>query len=484
MTFSDYFTILHRRWRVWGSALLLGVLAATAYNLTAPVVYTATATSFVTMTDRSDQGEMFQGSQFAMQRVKSYASLSQSPDVLGPVIDELDLELSVSELRRRVEVASPPETVLLEISASHASATTAVEIANGISERMGALIEELETGQAADSSAVKVSMIKPAVQPRDPSSPRTILNLLLGVLAGFALGFVGAIVRHHLDRRIKTDETIRSVTGMSPLGSTLHEKDARSRPLVALDHRSVSAERYRSVRTALKFATVDRELRHFVISSALAVEGKTTVACNLAISWSQSASVCLVEGDLRRPGVSRMLGLEGSVGLTDVLLGEVTLDDVLVPWHSGRLTVLPAGSLPPDSTALLGSAAMQGLVRTLRERFDVVIYDAPPLLSVTDAAVLSEMLDGLVLVTRWGQSSREELSDTVDLVQRDRLRMLGTILSDVRDRRGAARRAYYSADLPQGRLELPPLPLESADGDPQGRHESETPLQHSSRSPS
>ncbi len=481
MTFSEYFTILHRRWRVWGAGLVLGVLAATAYNAVAPVAYTATATSFVTMAERGDQGEIFQASQFAVQRVKSYSGLSQSPEVLRPVMGELDLHLSETELRRSIEVSSPPETVLLEVSVSHPSARMASAAADLVSERMGELIEELETGQGAEESAVKVSMVEPATLPRDPSSPRTLLNLVLGVLVGFVLGFTAAIVRHHLDRRIKGDEAVRTITGMSPLGSTLHERDARSRPLVALDHRSVSAERYRTVRTALKFATVDHELRHFAITSALAGEGKTTVACNLAISWSQTASVCLVEADLRRPGVSRMLGLEGSVGLTDVLLEEVALDDVLVPWHDNRVSVLPAGSLPPDPTALLGSGAMQTLVRTLRQRFDVVIYDAPPLLSVTDATVLSEMLDGLVLVARWGRTSRDDLRAATDLVQRDRLRLLGTIVSGTRDR-GALRRAYYASDVSGDRVELPPLGAERQDDLPsQGRNRSASPLQDSIR---
>src|SRR5690606_1595360 len=231
-------------------------------------------------------------------------------------------------------------------------------------------------------SSVKVSLARPANVPLRPSSPRVLLNLVLGGVAGLAVGLVGAVLRHHLDTRVKTPDAIRSLIGVSPLGATLHERAAAKRPLVALEWRSASAERYRTVRTALKFASVDRDLRHFVVTSSESGEGKTTAATNLAISWAQAGSAgCLVGADLRRPGISSFLGIDGSLGVSDVVVGESRLDEVLVPWNHGMLAVLPAGSLPPDPAALLGSSAMASLIATLRDRFDVVIYDSPPLLS-------------------------------------------------------------------------------------------------------
>nr|WP_227464177.1 CpsD/CapB family tyrosine-protein kinase [Nocardioides lijunqiniae] len=248
---------------------------------------------------------------------------------------------------------------------------------------------------------------------------------------------------------------------MSPLGATLNERAAARRPLVALDWRSASAERFRTVRTALKFATVDRELRHFVVTSAAAGEGKTSVACNLAISWAQSgASVCLVEADLRRPGVSRFLGIDGSLGLSDVVVGESRLEDVLVPWNQGLVTVLPAGSLPPDPAALLGSSAMASLVDTLRDRFDVVIYDSPPLLAVTDGVVLGDQTDGVVLVIRAFSTRPEEVRSSMERLRSARVDLLGTVLTRERTRRGAQHE--YGAELTRDRAELAPPQREPA----------------------
>jgi len=462
MTFAEYFVILQRRWRVWVAGLILGLLCGAAASATAQTLYTATATSFVTVAERSDtadKGEIFQGSQFAVQRVKSYIPLASSPNVLEPVIDRLGLDLTDRQLAKRVSVTSAPETVLLDVSVSDPDPRQAARLADAISSQLGTVIEALETTREDGRSNVKVSLARPAEVPLHPSSPRVVLNLILGAVAGLAFGLVGAVLRHHLDTRVKTPDAVRALTGMSPLGSTLHERGASKRPLVALDWRSASAERYRTVRTALKFAAVDRELRHFVVTSSASGEGKTTVATNLAISWAQAGSaVCLVEADLRRPGISSFLGIDGSLGVSDVVVGESRLDEVLVPWNHGMLTVLPAGSLPPDPAALLGSAAMASLVATLRDRFDVVIYDSPPLLSVTDGVVLGHQTDGAVLVVQAYSTRPEHLTDSIEQLRSSRVNLLGTVLTRERSRRYRSAQGY-EPDLTHNRAELPLEPV-------------------------
>jgi succinoglycan biosynthesis transport protein ExoP len=469
VTFAEYFVLLQRRWRVWTAGLVLGLLAGFGVSVTAETAYTATATSFVTVAEpvgTAGQGEIFQGSQFAVQRVKSYAPLVKSPDVLGPVIDELRLDLTTRQLARKVTVTSAPETVLMDVSVADADPKLAAAMADAVSVRLGSVIEGLETARDGGQSNVRVSLARPANVPLEPSSPRVLLNLVLGAGVGLAAGMVGAVLRQHLDTRVKTPDNVRLLTDMSPLGATLHERAAARRPLVALDWRSASAERYRTVRTALKFATVDTDLRHFTVTSASAEEGKTSVACNLAISWAQSgASVCLVEADLRRPGVSGFLGIDGSLGLSDVVVGESRLDDVLVSWNHGMLTVLPAGSLPPDPAALLGSAAMASVITTLRDRFDVVIYDSPPLLSVTDGVVLGHQMDGVVLVIRAFSTRPESVSSSIERLRTARVVLLGTVLTREKHRR-RQRVHEYKPDLSRDRVELPPHPpldLEKSD---------------------
>ncbi|WP_296604751.1 polysaccharide biosynthesis tyrosine autokinase [Nocardioides sp.] len=461
MTFAEYLLVLQRRWRVWGAGLAAGLLAALVVIVVSPTRYTATALSFVTVAERVDssgQSEIFQGSQFAVQRVKSYAPLVKSPEVLEPVISRFGLDSTVRQLGGQVSVSSAPETVLLEVSVSDADPALAARLADAISVRLGEVIEELETPRDSAVSNVKVSLARPAAEPTAPSSPRVLVDLVLGAAAGLALGLAAAVLRHGLDRRIKSSHDVRELTGMSPLGSTLHDRSARRHPLVALDWRSASAERYRTVRTALKFAAVDHGVRNFVVTSGVAEEGKTTVSCNLAIAWAQSGvSVCLVEADLRRPSVSSFLGIDGGVGLSDVLVGERVLDEVVVPWNQGMLSVLPAGSLPPDPAALLGSAAMASLVAELRARFEVVIYDSPPMLSVADAVVLGRLVDGVVLVIRSGATRRDHVTACLETLRRSRLALLGTVVAGERRRRSSEVRSY-TARLDGDRVELTPRP--------------------------
>lgn len=463
MTFGEYVVVLHRRWRVWSAALFLGLVCGMAASALTETTYTATATSFVSVSEQVDsngQGEIFQGSQFTVQRVKSYAPLVASPDVLGPVIEELDLDLSVRGLARKVEVSSAPETVLLDVSVNDPDPRLAARIADAVSVQLGSVVEQLETAREGRASNVKVSLARPADVPLSPSSPRVLLNLVLGGACGLSLGLVAAMVRHHLDTRVKTPDDVRALTDMSPLGATLNERGAAKRPLVALDWRSASAERFRTVRTALKFVTVGSELRHFTVTSSTAGEGKTTVACNLAISWAQTgAAVCLVEADLRRPSASRFLGIDGSLGLSDVVVGECGLEEVLTPWNDGMLSVLPAGSLPPDPAALLGSAAMSALVADLRDRFDVVVYDSPPMLVVTDAIVLGDQMDGVVLVMRSGSARPEQVATTIGQLATARVRLLGSVLTRERVPRGRAAHEY-APDLSRDRAALPLLPVD------------------------
>jgi polysaccharide biosynthesis transport protein len=456
VTLADYFRVLRTRARVWIVCVVLGLGLAGLYNYLAPVKYTATATAFVLVTASDPTSpDNFQNSQFAVQRVKSYAPLINSPDVILPVLEDLELDLTPRELREMISVSSPAETVLMEFSVTDTDAQRAAVIANATAAELGQLIEEIETPDGSTSANVKVTLTQPAEVPSEPSAPRSALNLLLGLVAGLAVGFVAALARHALDRRIKTPDDVRAVTGIAPLGSTLRNKASRRAPLVVLDHRSAGAERYRTVRSALKFAMVDSSLRHVVISSPHAGDGKTTVACNLALSWAQSgARVCLVEADLRRPGVAALLDIDGSVGLSEVLVGDVALDDVLVPWNDGLLTVLPSGSLPPDPAALLGSDSMGSLVTTLRDRFDLVIYDTPPMNMVADAAVLGRAVDGVVLVVNAGVTSRDRLASCIDILESSRVTLLGTVLGSV-SLRGHQVDHYSSHDLPAIRSHAP-----------------------------
>ena len=192
------------------------------------------------------------------------------------------------------------------------------------------------------------------------------------------------------------------------------------------------AEAFRQLRTNLQFVDIEHPLRSVVVTSSVPGEGKSTTTCNLAITLAQAGlQVILVEGDLRRPRIADYMGMERAVGLTSVLLGRTQLDDALQAWGDGALQVLASGPLPPNSSELLGSQGMQDLLRELENRADIVLIDAPPLLPVTDAAVLGTLTSGLVMLIRSNQTRREQVARAVATVNAVGATLLGGVLNMV-----------------------------------------------------
>jgi capsular exopolysaccharide synthesis family protein len=189
-----------------------------------------------------------------------------------------------------------------------------------------------------------------------------------------------------------------------------------------------------------------------VVTSSLPEEGKTTSLCNLAIAMAAAqARVLLVEADLRRPKVAEILGLDGAVGLTDILSGRLRPDQVIQPWSGGMFDVLASGSLPPNPSELLGSRQMTELLAELRTQYDVVLLDTPPLLPVTDAAAVAPSADGVILVCRFKRASREQVGRAVQALAAVSVPVLGTLFTMVPTRgpRGyAGYNSYYRSESP------------------------------------
>lgn len=201
---------------------------------------------------------------------------------------------------------------------------------------------------------------------------------------------------------------------------------------------SPRAEAYVTIRTNLRYVDVDHPPRTVVVTSSVPGEGKTTTACNLAIAVAQAGSrVLLIEGDLRRPKVAEYLGVDGSIGLTDVLIGQIQFDDAVIHWRRGlECDFLASGAIPPNPSELLGSHQMAELLQELAGRYDSVIIDAPPLLPVSDAAILAAVTDGALLVVRHGETRHEQVQHATQALRQVDARILGTILNFAPSRRG------------------------------------------------
>ena len=255
---------------------------------------------------------------------------------------------------------------------------------------------------------------------------------MLGALVGLAIGIGIAVLRGVLDTRIHSLHDLAQVTDKPMLGGIALDPDASTRPLIVhADPRNPRAESFRSLRTNLQFVNVEGGPRSFVISSAGPGEGKSTTTANLAISLAETGAKR--RPDRRRPAPAearRLLSASRVVsGLTDVLIGRAELVDVLQKWGRGYLYVLPAGRIPPNPSELLGSAAMAKLLEKLTAQFDYVLIDAPPLLLVTDAAVVSKLAGGAILVAASGSTKKQELAGAVRALESIGSRLVGIVVT-------------------------------------------------------
>lgn len=446
MEMQHYIRVLRARWRLVAVAFVLAVLGALGASLLTTPLYAASTQLFVSTTGTSDAAAAYQGNLFSQQRVTSYAQLITGQEVAQRVVDAQQLPITAAQLASEVSAKVVLNTVLLEVTVTDRSPAQARDLANAVSGQFTQLVTKLETPQGATVAPVRVSVVETAQLPVAPVVPNTTRNVALGGLIGLMLGLGLALLRDRLDNTVKDRAEAGEAAGAAVIGAVPFDADLPKRPLVPFgEGHSSSAEAYRQLRTNLQFLDVDNPPKTLVITSAVPGEGKTTTALNLAMVLAESGNrVALVEGDLRRPRITRYLQLIENVGITNVLAGSVDLDDVLQPTVSPRVTVLASGPHPPNPSELLGSSNMRALLDELRTRYDYVVIDAPPLLPVTDAAVLTTVADGAILVARHGHTKREQLSRAAANLRAIDATVLGTIIAMVPSKAGTDYEyAYY-----------------------------------------
>lgn len=324
-------------------------------------------------------------------------------------------------------------TVLIDISATDGDPQRAADIANAVATSFQDAVQNtLEQPAVEDAvSPVRITVTEPAEVPTTPTSPNVRLLIVLGGIIGLALGVAAAMLRTVLDNRIHTLHDIEALTERPVLGGIAYDPEASKRPLIVhADPRSPRAESFRSLRTNLQFLNLDAGPRIFVVSSAGPGEGKSTTTANLAIALAETgARVALVDGDLRLPRVADYMGIEGGAGLTDVLIGRMDVADALQKWGTSDLYILPSGQVPPNPSEMLGSAAMDQVLTSLGEYFDYVLIDAPPLLLVTDAAVVGSKTRGVILAAASGKTKKQELSGAVRALETAGVALLGIVVT-------------------------------------------------------
>lgn len=431
MEIRDLVTLARRNWLIIVSMTLLGLVCGGLFSLLEKPTYTSETELFVAIQNSGSVQELQQGNTFTQARVQSYVKAATTPVVLQPAIDSLGLNLRPKELAQRITASADLNTVLIKVRASDASPVQASALAKAVGESLINAVQTLETTGPGDVSPVRLSVITPAVAPESPSAPNTKMSLLFGAVLGLGAGVGASFIRRATDTKIRGEADLRLVTDSPILAGIAFDADASKNPLLSqVPTQGPRAEAFRQLRTNLQFATMTSSRGAIMVTSSMPGEGKSTTAINLAIACAQTGtSVCLVDADLRRPMIGEYLGLETAVGLSTTLVGAADLDDVLQPWGSENLFVLTAGQTPPNPSEILGSAAMKNLLERLEESFDIVIIDTPPLLPVTDAAVLAQSVQGAIVVVGAQRTKRLELERSLGSLEMVDARVLGIVLN-------------------------------------------------------
>lgn len=298
-----------------------------------------------------------------------------------------------------------------------------------------------------------LTVIEEAPLPAVPVGSGWQLQVLLAAAIGLALGVGAAFLLEYLDDTLKTPEEVAKVTGLTTVGTIVRiSGNSPSERLVTVRHpKSPISEAYRAMRTNLQFSSLDRSVRSLVVTSPNPMEGKSTTIANLGVVMAQAGkSVVLVDSDLRRPMLHKIFQISNKGGLTSVLLEEdPVVDGHLQQTGIENLRILTSGPLPPNPSELLGSQKMQRLIEVLTDRADVVIFDTPPALPVTDAAVLATQTDGVLVVTDAGKTRRASVKQAVDNLRKVGGHLLGIVVNRLATRRtdgGYYYQYYYSGD--------------------------------------
>jgi capsular exopolysaccharide synthesis family protein len=466
----------------------------------------------------------------AEQLSRTYALAAQTTSLAGRVIDRLGLDATPDEVLREITAVASDQTPVVVVHAQATTAAAAAALANavadelvaasatiqgqdqavrkliddqiatvsgqiGVTEQELAALQQIKAPTAADlasQTAVSgqlvtlrstlasllatraglgtntVSVLDPAVAPASPSSPKVLVNLVLGLLLGAVLGLVLAAVLTTLDDTMKSGDDVRETLNVPLLGAIGPIPGAAKRdPIYSLAMllypRSAAAEAFRALRASIEYlASSEAPIRTLMVVSAGAGEGKTTVASNLAVAFAQAGKrTILVDADLRKPGVHRVfrLGnhagpLGNNAGLSTVLRperGEIA--PFLQTTEEPRLLVLTAGPMPPSPADLLGSTRMRELLPRLLERADIIVLDSAPIRAAADAAVLAQAVDGVLVVLDTGRTRRSAARSAAEALDRVGARVLGVALNRRRTGRDAAREemeTYKYADEATG----------------------------------
>ena len=368
------------------------------------------------------------GNSVLQQLIKNYSEIAKSHTVEKNVLKDLNSSMSVAELDELITVEQVKTTDLIEIKVTNKNPELAASIANTTA-------QEFSKAVPVDS----INIVDTADIPNKPITPNKTKNVALAFIAGLIASISLVFMLEYLDNTVKTSSDVKKILEIPLLGLIANyemgkeEKNTSAHSLITLEEtKSPISESYRSIRTNLEFATLDSANQKILVTSSGPDEGKSLTVANLAVSMAQSGkSVLVLDADLRYPTQHKLFGLANRQGLSGALVQDQNYRDYLKETTVPGLMILTAGPIPPNPAELVGSQQMKRLIEEAREQFHMVLIDSPAIIAVTDAAILAQKVDGVILVLASGKVNKDDAQTAKVQLDNVGAKILGSILTKV-----------------------------------------------------
>ena len=439
MDLRSYCRLLARRWRLLLMVFLLVGAALVGAGFLIPKTYTSNVRIVVVPKLSPYAGmEVRQTAEsYLADRMKTYAQLVTTNQVLQPVIDSLNLGITVPELVKQIDVTVPVDTLVINVAVKAPAAATAAATANRIANEMPWAVADLEGATTVSVSPVQVSVLQPADMPLHPSSPKVWLNVVVAVVLALIVGVFAAVIADNFDSRIRKR---RDVTALSVpyLGGVPAVRDVQARDL--LDFTKQSPE-VRGVlhRIAIDVLySIDGTPKFVMVTSPGPSVGKTMVTANIAGALAEAGNrVVFIDADVRGGRLAAQIGIPQNRGITDLVSGRADLDESVLQWNLDGFTVIPCGASAIDVGEMLAGEKFADVMRRLADFFDLVVVDAPPVTNLSEASLFTQNISNVVVVAEGGHTRRAELLRVTTSLRHAGAKILGVVLSRVRDEQPA-----------------------------------------------
>ena len=443
---KDFFNYLKHYILAFIIVLFLAVSGVVVYDLMVKKpVYQAQTTVVIAKSDNTEienSAATLNDINASQKLVSTYGEIAKSELVLNQVIDNLGLDESVTELSKNLTVKPVDETSILSISVRDPKARLAAAIANEIAK---VFEKEVTTIYKVEN----VTQLSVAAEPSAPANNTLVRDIILAIAISILVVAGFAFIRFYLDDTIKHNDDTEKMVGLPITGRILKSetkfKRSSSELVVDKSPKAIVSENIKSLRTNLQFTSVDQDMKTVLVTSTNAGEGKSFVSANLAISFAQAEkSVLLVDCDMRRGRVHRMFNLQNTIGLSNLLTGDLSgLGTYIRPTKIPYLDVITCGTYPPNPSELLASKKNKKLVGMLRDHYDIVIFDGAPVGGLADSVILSGFVDETLIVVRDGMTTKADLITARDAMEKVGAKIAGLVFNAVNRKSTKYYNTYY-----------------------------------------